>query len=265
MRRFFPIFLFALITSCEQRIVQHESTSSIEKEIDTIQNNIDLYIKEVDENLGQLQKFESLSWHKIVDGKNIMREVEAYADDFNNMLKIVEAYNDETIQELGKKEFYIEHDEVIATKHTTDQLTTEGEYLAKRITTYYKNGDAYLSYEQTASFIDELNNEERKKLQKAVALPMQNTMDALLNKGTFSTHYLSYVESGGNIFLVLGEPKPEQRYAATVLVKEITPLIQQLIDHSEKYKYQKVNVVYRSIGGNGQPRFKLLEELTFME
>ncbi|MCC5924383.1 MAG: hypothetical protein JJT77_11400 [Crocinitomicaceae bacterium] len=264
MKHFLSLLLIVNLISCEQPSIDSQSEKST-----IIQNDVykstDKYIQEIDENLDKFQKIESLSWHKIVDDKNIMLEVEAYIDEFGSILKLAEKYNNETIQELGAKEFYLKHDALVATKHTTDNLLEDGSYQARRITTYYEDGEPLLSYIQQASFIEELTETDKKELKNTVSLSIQESLDALNNEGAFTTYYLSYVESGNSIFLVLGEPKPVNRFSATVLVKEVTPFIQQLIDNPEKYQYQKVNIVYRSIGGNGQPRFKLLEEIKFAE
>lgn len=264
MKKLFPLLISTIFLSCEQPSIDSQS------EMSTIIQNDDYkstakYIQEIDENLDKFQKIESLSWHKIVDDKNIMLEVEAHIDEFGSILKLAEKYNNETIQELGAKEFYLKHDALVATKHTTDNLLEDGSYQARRITTYYEDGAPLLSYIQQASFIEELTETDKKELKNTVSLSIQESLDALNNEGAFTTYYLSYVESGNSIFLVLGEPKPVNRFSATVLVKEVTPFIQQLIDNPEKYQYQKVNIVYKSIGGNGQPRFKLLEEIKFVE
>lgn len=255
----------ASFTNCEQPSVKTSSKNDVNKEEQKPYHKTEQYIKAVEENLPQLEKIESLSWHKMIDDQNVMLEVVAYMDEFGSILKLVESYNDETIQELGKKEFYLENDQLIASSHAVDELMEDGNYRATRTTTYYKDEVPAYSFQQEANFIDELDQAEKLELAEHSTLSISKTLDVLNHEGPYSTHYLSFVESNNSIFLVLGEPKSSERFSATVLVEEVTPFIQELIDHSEKHQFKKVDITYRTVGGNGQPKFKLLEEISFVE
>lgn len=259
-----------LITSCDQKVKTSE-----EQEINDVGDfNIDGdFIKfenaqkmdEIEARLDPLKMIRSLVWEKQFDdheGSELI-QVEAYLNDDGAPIKITEHIIGVNYAPQGDRNFYLENNEVIAYQENLDVWidSMQNHYVEKR--TVYEDGKAVLTQTRFAPTYEEIDYEEWKEIpteQQSI-----DKINRLLN-GTdeFETHFISVIK-GNNLFLLLGENKDQvtDRYTTAVRVDEMTPFIEDLLDNLEKYKFRPINIQFTVVGGNNEPEFRVLTDISW--
>jgi hypothetical protein len=266
----FVIVLAGLMFSCEQK---EKTTDSEENNAETESKDkasvFEQYenaqkMKEIDARLDASKRVESLSWEKQTeDHGSEFTQVIAYLNEDGIPMKITEHFIDGNYRPQGKRHFYLENNKLIAFQENSDFWIDSNitNYLEKR--TIYNDSEPVITQSRSAYQYTEIQDsiwqiipEEHHSLKKVNKI--------LSGVEEFQTHFISVIKAN-NLFLLLGEDKPqtEERYTTAVRVDEMTPLIEDLLNHLEEYKFRPVEISFKVVGGNNEPEFRVLTNIAW--
>ncbi|PKR79867.1 hypothetical protein CW751_13005 [Brumimicrobium salinarum] len=259
-----------LFCSCDQKekvseekeqsgTVYKKSTADVFMEYENAQKML-----EIENRIADAQRVESLSWEKQTqDHGSEFIQVIAYLNDDGFPMKITEKYIDGNFKPQGNRHFYLENNKLIAFKEQSDYWLDSNftNYMEKR--TVYNDEKPVMSQQRIAYDYTEVEDSTWK------IIPEEHHSLKKVNKilsGTeeFETHFISVIK-GNDLFLLLGEDKPqtEERYTTAVRVDEMTPFIEDLLNNLDEYKFRPVEVSFKVVGGNNQPEFRVLTDIAW--
>lgn len=259
------IVFFSILTSCEQK-----TKNSIEvSDIDTISQELpdkQKLIYEIENNLSDLHEVRSLMWEKTIDDNSEFREVSAYMNDEGVPSKIVEYFSMGNFQEQGERHYYFKGSEILAVIKKADIWIDSNNVLYQETETFFKNGESIESRTRSAEYIDEINESDWKKIRPiSHSMELETVNNILKGKGSFRTHFISVIKGQNELFLLLGEPKNENRYVTTVLADQSKPFVNDLLNNLDEYKFRPIDIQFQIIGGNGRPEFRLMTSAKWVE
>ena len=262
---YFIIPLFILIFSCEQKVKKSlESTSTN----DTISSLITSCEKRIDEiemiAVNQENVIKSLVWElwdkklqKTVAGF----EIEMFVNSDDQPLKIVEYFTNELTAEQGQVLYYFDQSEIFAVIKKYDSWTDTLSSLYNEKEVFYINGKPIEARIRTANFIDDIESTSWRNIRPENISNKTQIKDVLNGTGKFRTHFISYIDAGDALFLLLGEPNDDYRYQTTVKVTEMTPFIRELLSNAQANRFKEVLIQYGiELSGNGA-EFRVLKSI----
>lgn len=272
MKKTFLFIITALalgtVSSCTQgEKTSNEETQTSTLEIDDFNASINgKKMSEIDARIDPSHSAHSLVWERQIDGQPVeLTEVIAYGDADGNLLKIEEKFLGAPYQPQGTRNYYLENDILIGVTEELDMWldSLTSNWVEKR-TIYDETGPQKTQMRSAYSY-DEIEYEEWEDA------PIEDYKLDKVNRilsgiEEFEPHFISVVK-GESLFLILGENKKEvdNRYTTALRVDEMTPFIEDLLNNLEKYKFRPVNVRFTTVGGNNQPEFNVLTDISWKE
>jgi hypothetical protein len=262
------VILSSILISCDQKTNNGSESSDIVDKDTTSQelpaSQERMY--EIENNLSNLHEVSSLRWEKTINDNSEFREINAYMNDEGVPSKIVEYFSMGNFQEQGERHYYFDKSEILAIIKKADVWVDSNTVLYKETETFYENGREVQSRVRSSEYIDEINEADWKKIRPiSHKTELKTVKDILKGKGAFKTHFISVINGQDQLFLLLGEPKNENRYVTTVLVGDRTPFINDLLRHLKENKFKPIDIQFQIVGGNGRPEFRLLTSANWAE
>jgi len=253
--------LSSLLVSCEQKT--KNSNKEIEKvDFDTTAQELPPsheLMYEIENNLSNLNQVRSLRWEKTIDNNSEFREVHAYMNDEGVPSKIVEYFSMGNFKEQGERHYYFNGSKIVAVIKNADVWVDSNAVVYKETETFYKDGKSIQSRVRSSDYLDEIEEANWKQIRPISYSEEIKTVDNILKgKGEFRTHFISVIKGQEQLFLLLGEPKNENRYVTTVLADHRVPFVNNLLHNLDAYKFRPIDIQFQVIGGNGKPEFRML-------
>lgn len=267
----FAAFILGIFfNSCEQK-VKDDLPELSEEKVETVEKDNSFLseypnakkMKEIDDRLDPDKRIESLAWQKQSKSGSATVQVEAYLDEDGLPMKIIEYFIDGNYLPDGQRHYYLEDNKMIGfTEYASnwiDSLTAN--YSEKR--TVYNDVEPVITQVRYADNVDKIEGVKWKTI-RSEHHSLKKVNKILGGAEEFKPHFISVVKSE-QLFLILGEPKPqtEERYTTAVRVDEMTPFIKDLLDNLDKYKFRPVNLTFKVVGGNNLPEYRVLTDIVW--
>lgn len=258
---FLIIFCFGM-ASCEQKTktindkeVPKESKTEIPSEV----VNSKKLTREIESNLSNLHEVQSLRWEKTVNDNSEFREISAYMNDQGIPSKVIESFSMGNFQEQGERHFYFKDSQVIAVVKKADVWIDSNTLLYRETETFYEEGKPINSRMRSAEYLSEIDRAKWENIRPVSHNDALETVNNILKgQGEFRTHFISVIKGQNQLFILLGEPKNENRYVTTVLANPKTPFVKDLLNNLDEYKFQPIDIEFQIVGGKGSPEFRLM-------
>jgi hypothetical protein len=251
----------SLLISCEQKTKSNEQipeTDNLETIVEKLPQSHEV-VYEIENNISNLHEVRSLRWEKTVEENSEFREVHAYMNDEGVPSKIVEFFSMGNFKEQGERHYYFVNSEVMAVVKKADVWIDSNTVAYTETETFYENGKPILSRVRSSDYLDEIEEQAWKKIRTVSQSDEIKTVNNILKgKGAFRTHFISVIKGQEQLFLLLGEPKDENRYVTTVLANPRMPFVSNLLRNLESYKFRPIDIQFQVAGGNGNPEFRML-------
>lgn len=222
-------------------------------------------MQEIDERLDPEKRIESLAWQRQSNTGSATVQVEAYLNEDGLPMKIIEYFIDGNYQPDGQRHYYLENNKMIGfveyASNWIDSLTAN--YSEKK--TIYNDVEPVITQIRYADNVDKIEGVKWKTI-RSEHHSLKKVNKILGGVEEFEPHFISVVKSD-QLFLILGEPKPqtEERYTTAVRVDEMTPFIEDLLNNLDKYKFRPVNLTFKVVGGNNTPEYRVLTGIAWKE
>lgn len=264
----FSVILTSIFTSCEQKTNSGDNNSD-KVDLDTTIQELPAshnMMHEIENNISELNEVRSLRWEKTIDDNSEFREVHAYMNDQGVPSKMVQYFSMGNFQEQGENHFYFNNSEVIAVVKKADVWIDSNTVVYKETETYYEDGKPVFSRIRSSDYADQITDVEWKKIRPVSNKSELEIVDNILKgKGRFKTHFISVIKGKEQLFLLLGEPKNENRYVTTVLADHRVPFVNNLLHNLEAYKFRPIDIKFQVVGGNGRPEFRMLTSAKWVD
>ena len=251
-----------LILGCEQKkktnavseqLIERQDTNSVEVQTSLAKmNEIDLMV--IEENLTEVR---SLRWEKTHQENSSFVEVLAYINDKGFPLKIIELYSSGNFGKEGQNIYYLENNEVFASVEVYDEWIDSNYTVIHERQNFLIDEKPTFSRMRSADYADELEAFSWKTIRAETPSP-ERAYDILSGEKEFKTHFLSLIQGEESLFILLGEPKKENRYVTAARVDAMTPFIVDLLENKKEYLYRPVKVQVEVVGGGSEPEFRVL-------
>lgn len=250
---------FFLFCACEQK--KKETFTQETKENNKSSEFVDSFINKAQEiDLladKELTPVKSLRWEKNDETSSSFVEVETFINEDGYPLKVVEYFSDGNYGKEGQKVYYLEENKVFAADYIYDEWIDSSNSILIEKQIFLEDEKPTYSRSRSADYIEDLVEAKWSEIRPEPIYP-ERAYDILGGEEPFKTHFISTIEGQGSLFLLLGEPKKEDRYVTTVMVGEVTPFLEDLLNNKEKYKYRPIKISFDIVGGNGEPEFRVL-------
>lgn len=261
-----------MLFSCEQKVktIDNDPSATTSEKTEAANDFMQFpnaqKIAEIEEHINTQRKAESLRWEKETKKYGFtFTEVEAYFNEDGIPMKIIEYFVDGNYQPQGERIYYLENNKVIAFMvHKDVWVDSSMAHYYETRTVYDENGPA-LTQTRNAFTYEDIEDAPWTQAPTETA-SLDKVSKILSGEGEFQTYFISVVEAN-NLFLLLGEPKPnsKERYTTPVRVDEITPFIEDLVKNKEKYKFRPVHIEFKVVGGNNEPEFRVLTAINWKD
>lgn len=264
------LFLLSLMFffSCEEAPVEKDSP----RELPDISQDTPLEVTktlpkiEAIDNLSteELQRVRSLRWEKSTSEGSYFLEVSAFinADEFPQ--KITEYFSEPGYGKEGEHFFYFENNQLIAVTSLYDEWIDSNTMEVVEQQHFLENGEVTYSRIKRAAFLDELADKKWKKI-RAEAPSLDRTYKVLRSESPFTTTFISFIQGDESLFILLGEPKDEDRYITALKIDSKDPVLEKLYNNPDEYKYTPLKITFDIIGGNGTPEFRVLKDIEMVD
>ncbi len=264
MKRNFILFaaIISITLSCEQKTSNNSSgakpdntdTSSLEPVYPS-----QVKMQEINSILTNLEKVHSLRWEKYNEDQVTFTEVIAYLNEDGVPLKILEQYSNGNFKDQGTRNYYLEEEKVIAFEDKKDLWLDSNTFVYEEIQTFYNDQEPVFTRKRTSESVSNIESSKWKTV-RPESHTLTKVNKILSGKDEFETHFISIIEAQSGLFLLLGEPKENDRYQTAVRVDEKTPFIKDLLNNLEAYKFRPIEIQFMIEGGNGSPQFQVLTD-----
>ncbi|MDX1653516.1 MAG: hypothetical protein R3277_13550 [Brumimicrobium sp.] len=268
---FFPLIICALISlssSCDQKIKEDGQSLKDNKQDSVLvaESPSELKMYEIDSAMPSFQEVKTLRWEKTKDDNSEFIEVTAYLNEKGYPSKIVEYFYGGNFKDQGERNYYFEDNVLIAVTERVDKWADSSTNFFQVTQTFYEDGKATFSRARTAQYEENIEKEAWKKAPVTSHVDHLETVNQVLSgEGRFQTNFISVIQGPNSIFLLLGEPKEDDRYVTTVRVDELTPFVKDLLDNMRKYRFRPLRIQFKVVGGKGQPEFRVLTDAEWIE
>lgn len=211
-----------------------------------------------------LQRVRSLRWEKSSNAGSSFHEVTAFinADEFP--LKISEYFSEPGSGKEGEHFFYFESNELIAVSSLYDEWIDSNTMQVVEQQHFFENGTVVFSRSKSASFLDELQDKKWEKI-RAEAPTIDRAYNILRSEPPFTTTFISFIQGDESLFILLGEPKEEDRFITALKIESKDPILEKLYNSPEEYKYTPLKITFEVTGGNNQPEFRVLKNIEMVD
>lgn len=186
----------------------------------------------------------SMYYAKNPDLSNETYQVYLLLDDSSNILRIEERYTKGNVGSLLTNFHYFRDGERIASKEIYNEGEGESEMFYERVT-YYEGQTPIASKKRGHRFEEYLENELFQMI-SPIGCSFEKAQRAIAQEGEFQTNFLDVLRIGGLIYIEVGEGDPNG-FSTTLLVQQVTPVIQDLISNRDKHVGKKVKVDFREM------------------
>lgn len=167
-------------------------------------------------------------------------------DSASNVIKSEERYTRAGIGGSILRNFhYFRDGQRIASREIYNEGEGENEQFFERVTYYGEDEEPLISKRRAARFEDYLENEMFDVIEP-VKCPMDKLQRALNNEGEFTTKFMGIITQAGLFYIQVGEGKKDG-FTTTLVVQQVTPLVQDMINNPAKYKGKEVDVDFREL------------------
>jgi hypothetical protein len=201
---------------------------------------------------------QSLRWELMSEYNPKMIEAYALLNTDGNPVKIVESYAIGNFGNEGEREYYFDQEEVYAIIDRYDEWVDSSYAVYHEKQLFFEAGEPVACNYRSSDFAEEIDNEPWKAIRPENISNAAEVRDLLSGDGRFKTHFISYIESGESLFLLLGEPKEKERMHTAVMIQEMTPFLRDLLTNYKINKFRPIQIEFDVVGGNGEPEFRVL-------
>lgn len=268
------ILLFMIFTySCEQKKKSADSNTEDTEEIDsTVSSDSEFMqfqntkkMEEINAMIAPDKRVESLRWEKSTDHGSEFVTVTAYLNEDGVPMKIIEHFINGNFRPEGQREYYLEDNNLIFFQEFKDVWidSNQTEYVETKMV-FNNKEEPQMSLTRSADFND-IQDATWKEISKEKP-PMEKINHILSGTGRFETHFISVIKAN-DLFLLLGEAKEndKNRYKTAIRVDEMTPLIEDLLDNLDAYKFRPVDIQFKVVGGKGEAKFRALTAIDWKD
>lgn len=257
---------FLFFTSCEQKTKSSSSENTLqltekEKEYAFLEQKIN-EIDSLPEN--QTNVVRSLRWEKINNDVASSIEVAAVLDADGFPVKVVEYYAEGNMGKRGERKFYLEKEKIFAVAEIYDEWIDSSTVNIIEQRTFFENENPVYAKQRSADYEVYLKDKPWVKI-RPENKDISRAYSILSREGDFQPHFLSYIQGDDMLFLLLGEPKEENRYVTTVQVEKMNDFIADLIKHKKEYKFRPMYIEFDIVGGKGTPEFRVLRKAEWID
>lgn len=264
---FTALISIGLFSSCDQKTKGGDSAPEVKQEKLTEKTEeiiAETKMYEIENNKDSFQEVRSLVWEKTINNNSEFVEIKAYINEAGYPSKILESFSGGNYKEQGERHYYFEDNELIAVIKKADKWLDSNTVKYHETETYYEKGEPQLSRTRSSDYIDNIDDEDWKNVHAEKHTEQLNKVNAILKgEGSFKTHFISVIRGKNELFLLLGEPKKDNRYVTTVKVEKMTPFIDDLLRNLDAYKFNAIQVKFRVVGGGGNPEFRVLTDASW--
>ena len=272
IKRFFSVFGqvslalgVVLFLSCDQKSKSNEGDASLDSNRSTVSSTdteLSLGEQKLMEFLNSehtgLSLVQSLRWELMSDKNPKMIEAYALLNADGNPVKIVESYAFGNFGNEGEREYYFDQEELYAIIDRYDEWVDSNYAVYNEKQLFYEAGEPVACKQRSADFAEEIERQPWKVIRPENLSNAGEVRDLLSGEGRFKTHFISYIESGESLFLLLGEPKEKERMHTAVMIQEMTPFLRDLLTNYKTNKFRPMEIEFDVVGGNGEPEFRVL-------
>lgn len=253
--------LIAIGFSCQQKTTSSTSQDEEVKDSTSVET---VYpgqqkMEEINSSLTELEEVHSLYWEKYNEDQTSFTEVIAYLNDDGIPVKMIEQYSNGSFQDQGSRHFYLEDKKIVAFEEKKDSWIDSNTFIYEEIQTFYNEQEPVATRKRTSESVSNIESSEWKTM-RPESHTLTKVNKILSGEDEFETHFISIIEAQSGLFLLLGEPKDNDRYQTAVRVDEKTPFIEDLLKNLEAYKFRPIEIQFMIEGGNGSPQFQVLTD-----
>lgn len=200
---------------------------------------IDQYAELVDAN-PELRIFSSLEY---MNGDRQLYEVHAYRDTIDtNFVKLIEYTSAKLTGTLQSNTFYYKEGKKVASRQLAEEGEDENLHFVERVTYYDENEKAIVTKERTAEYEEQL--EDAAFIAGSTKeLSADGAMRALNQTGEFAPLFEGFVEGEGDLYMVVGENKPNG-YTSALLVQSRNGLVDRMYKDPESFKGKQLSIAF---------------------
>lgn len=201
--------------------------------------NIDQYIQAVDANF-ELRIFSSLEY---MNGDGELYEVHSYKDTIDtNFMKLVEYTSAKLTGTLQSNTFYYKDGQKVAYRQLAEEGEEDNLHFVERVTYYDENQKLIVTKERTAEYEEQLEDAafiagSSKNLSEEAAIR------ALNQTGEFAPLFEGFVEGEGDLYMVVGENKPNG-FTSALLVQSRNGLVDRMYKDPESFKGRQLSIAF---------------------
>lgn len=249
-----------ILIESEETVRETKETNSFLEEYPNAKKMI-----EIDTRINPEKRVESLYWEKQTKNGSEFTQVVAFLNEDGLPMKITEHFVDGNFQPEGRRHYYLEDNRLVAFVEESNQWidSMRTNYSEKR--TIYNATEPVISQVRYAESYDEIDGVSWKNI-RAEHHSLSKVNKILSGVEEFQPHFISVIKSD-NLFLLLGEPKPqtEERYTTAVRVDKMSPFIEDLLNNLDKYKFRPVNIAFEVVGGKNAPEYRVLTNIAWKD
>lgn len=257
-----PVLIVVLIgTSCAESTVDVEETRNEEQPEELIGSEDDgrgaayeAFMNAID-TTAQLEA--STLYYSKPNGESY--QVYLLLDEESNINRMEARYTKEGSSSVLRTFFYYKE----GVKHATHEFYTEGvapnEQFKERISYYDEKGVPIITKIRSAQFEEALEN-ELFRIVDPFDCSDARAYQAIENQGEFETTFLSTLSRDGVIYLNVGDSK-QNGFTSSLVVQEITPLVQQMIHNPDAYEGKEVSIKFSELPDGSGFTFQALHAI----
>lgn len=212
----------------------------------------------------ELEHVRSLRWEKATQEGSEFIEVSAFVNADEFPLKLTEYFSEPGYGREGENFYYLENNQLIAVRSIYDEWIDSNTMQVVEQEHYFKNGKPTYSRIKRASFLDELPDQKWEQI-RTEAPSIERAYKILKSEPPFTTTFISFIQGEESLFIVLGEPKDEDRFITALKIANKDPIIEKLYKNIEANKYKPLDISFEISGGNGYPEFRVLKDIEWAE
>ncbi|MCR9171880.1 MAG: hypothetical protein NXI10_05275 [bacterium] len=173
-----------------------------------------------------------------------MYQVYLLLDSASNVVRIEEQYTLEKGGSMLRNFHYYKEGDRIASKEIYNEGEGDSELFYERVT-YYEDNKPIISKKRSHKYEEYLENEMFQVI-TPVSLPVDKAERAIARQGEFQTNFLGVTRNAGLLYIRVGEGTPNG-FSSSLVVQQVTPLIQDMINNPKSYEGKRVNVDFQEM------------------
>ncbi len=183
-------------------------------------------------------------------------------DNASNIVRIEERYTRENGGSLLSNFHYYKGNQRIASREIFNKGEGDSEMFYERVS-YYENEKPIISKLRSHKYEEYMEN-EMFDIIPPVNCPTDKAERAIAREGEFQTNFLSVIQNGGLYYVEVGEGG-QDGFSTTLLVQQVTPLVQGMISNPSEYKGKRVRVEFQEMPDGQGFTFQALLGIALVE